>query len=79
MASKLFAPHYAEAAPRICGPDPAPLYSQPATSADTMAELQPGESFGLLDITAGWAWGYRMSDHLVGYLRASDLAAAEGA
>jgi hypothetical protein len=35
--------------------------------------MKPGEEFALLDVTGGWAWGYRRSDHLVGYLPAEAL------
>jgi dipeptidyl peptidase-like protein len=33
-----------------------------------------GEEFALLDVTGGWAWGYRRKDHKVGYLRVEALA-----
>jgi hypothetical protein len=68
----LFAPHYAKAAIRHVGPHTAALHVKP--DGDVIAELQPGEAFALLDVTAGWAWGYRVSDHLVGYLPAGALA-----
>ncbi|HEX8535388.1 MAG TPA: SH3 domain-containing protein, partial [Allosphingosinicella sp.] len=27
-----------------------------------------GDEFAVLDITGGWAWGYRRLDHHVGYV-----------
>lgn len=55
------------------GPNGAALQASPA-NAEELARLAPGEAFALLDITAGWAWGYRASDHLVGYIPAEALA-----
>ena len=39
-----------------------------------MSELLPGEGFAVLDLTAGWAWGYCLADHRVGYVEAIELA-----
>jgi hypothetical protein len=47
-----------------------------ATNSDSgewLAEMLPGEGFALLDVTGGIAWGYRLSDHLVGYCPAECL------
>lgn len=67
-----FAPHYAEAVFWRVTRD-APLREQAGgDAARTM--LASGEEFALLDLTGGWAWGYRLSDHLVGYVEASALA-----
>ena len=53
---------------------PAPVLSQPADGAEAVSELLPGERFAVLDFTAGWAWGYCLSDHRVGYVEAIELA-----
>lgn len=74
LASRLFAPHYAAPVSRQAGASAISLHAEPADDAETLGELQPGEAFALLDITGGWAWGYRASDNLVGYLRADQLA-----
>ncbi|HWH17935.1 MAG TPA: hypothetical protein VNT77_06305 [Allosphingosinicella sp.] len=74
LARRLFAPHYARSVIRHCGPRGAQLRDVPNAEAEPVAELQPGETFALLDVTAGWAWGYREADHRVGYLPAADLA-----
>jgi len=72
LANRLFAPHYAAAAPRIAS-ERIELLSKPDDGSDSVGELQAGESFALLNVTGDWAWGYRASDHLVGYLKASAL------
>lgn len=42
--------------------------------AEAVSELLPGEAFAVLDLTAGWAWGYCLADHRVGYVEAIELA-----
>ena len=76
LASRLFAPHYAAPVTRHGGGTAVSMHAQAADEAETLGALQPGEAFALLDITGDWAWGYRASDHLVGYLRAAELAPA---
>lgn len=39
--------------------------------------MKAGEEFALLDVTGNWAWGYRASDHMVGYIEASKLEIRE--
>ena len=50
-----------------------------AASADVVSELNPGDEFAVLDITGGWAWGYRRANHHVGYVPADWLQAAQKA
>ena len=50
------------------------VLDQPADGAEAASELLPGEGFAVLDITAGWAWGYCLADHRVGYVEAIGLA-----
>jgi hypothetical protein len=50
-----------------------PVRSEPADGAEQVSELLPGEAFAVLDITAGWAWGYCVADHRVGYAEAIEL------
>jgi len=78
LADRLFAPHYAEAVSRTAGPEGAKLYETADSSAEAIAQLKPQEAFALLDVTGDWAWGYRASDHLVGYVPASQLASPTG-
>jgi hypothetical protein len=74
LAGRLFAPHYARPLERACGLIPAPVQSGPSDLAEAVSELLPGEEFAVLDITAGWAWGYCAADHRVGYVEAIVLA-----
>lgn len=71
LAGQLFAPHYAR--PAMVKVSGGTLRSKPGLDGDIIAELAKGEDFALLDTTGGWAWGYRRSDHRVGYLRASSI------
>ena len=54
----------------------AALFEAPARAEAAVAELEPGEAFAMLDETGGWAWGYRLCDHRVGYLAAANLEPA---
>lgn len=74
LAGRLFAPHYAAPLHRVCGLIAASVLIEPAEGAEAASELLPGEGFAVLDITAGWAWGYCLSDHRVGYVEAIALA-----
>jgi hypothetical protein len=74
LASRLFAPHYAKPVTRRNGAHAAPLRVAPADDSEFVGELAPHEDFALLDTSGGWAWGYRMSDHLVGYVREKSVA-----
>jgi cell wall-associated NlpC family hydrolase len=71
LAGQLFAPHYAEAmAMRCVVPFAALLYTP---HGEQGSELLAGETFCVLDIAGGWAWGYCAHDHYVGYLKADAL------
>lgn len=76
LAGLTFAPHYAEAVLRECAPAFIAMYNKPG--GDQVSELLAGEGFGLLDISGGWAWGYSIHDHYVGYLKADALIAPSG-
>lgn len=43
--------------------------------APAVSELLPGEDFALLDVSGGWAWGYCVHDHYVGYVIEDALVA----
>jgi cell wall-associated NlpC family hydrolase len=47
---------------------------EPDEGSAEVSELLPGEGFAVLDISAGWAWGYCVADHRVGYVEAIELA-----
>lgn len=71
LASTHFAPHYVK--PVIRRVTAGPLFAKAAAEAAIVADLGD-EDFALLDIAGGWAWGYRESDHVVGYVPAERLA-----
>lgn len=73
LADRLFAPHYASAELRACTAARAPLRASPAVDAAMISEILLGEGFAVLDIAAGWAWGYAVADHYVGYVPADAL------
>jgi hypothetical protein len=75
LADRLFAPHYVEPVSRSTK-QAATLHVKPDLASETIGQLEAGEAFALLEIAGDWAWGYRESDHLVGYLQASRLASA---
>ena len=67
-----FAPHYAKAV--LCRlSETTDLVDAPNSANPPLASLAAGEDFAVLDTTGGWAWGYRTSDHLVGYAPASAI------
>jgi cell wall-associated NlpC family hydrolase len=59
---------------RACGLIATPVRQEPADDAEPVSELLPGEGFAVLDLSAGWAWGYCLADHRVGYVEAIGLA-----
>jgi hypothetical protein len=73
LAGRLFAPHYARALIRACGMMPTPVRAEGAEFSESVSELLPGEGFAILDISSGWAWGYCIADHRVGYVEAIEL------
>jgi hypothetical protein len=75
LADRLFAPHYARAEPRACVAPSAMLRAAPKADAPAVSQLLAGEGFAVLDIAAGWAWGYCLHDRYVGYLPVDALGA----
>lgn len=73
LAGQLFAPHYARPMIRRVAQNAALRAEPDAASADAAA-LAAGDEFAVLDISGGWAWGYKRAGHLVGYVEASLLA-----
>ncbi|HEX8192513.1 MAG TPA: NlpC/P60 family protein [Allosphingosinicella sp.] len=51
------------------------MRDKPNDEAPPVSELLPGEEFAVLEISAGWAWGYAVADRRVGYVEAIDLTA----
>lgn len=74
LAGRVLAPHYAKPLTRACGAHASYLRSKPASDASIVTELLPGEGFAVLEYAGGWAWGYGLTDHVVGYVEAITLA-----
>lgn len=70
-----FAPHYAKPADWRAVDDSV-LRDAAAADAGERARMKAGDRFALLDITGGWAWGYAVDGHVVGYVEAAKLAPA---
>jgi len=68
----VIASHYAEPAGREVV-RAAVLRTCPSDDADTIRELAPGEPFGMLDESIGWAWGYAGKERRVGYVPADAI------
>jgi hypothetical protein len=73
LAGRLFAPHYAAPVARACGLIATAVRAEPDEGAEAVSELLPGEGFAMLDLMSGWAWGYCLADHRVGYVEAIEL------
>lgn len=73
VAGQHFAPHYAAPMMRSGVLPAATMRAAPSLDAEQTSELLFGEGFALLDLTGGWAWGYSLADHYVGYLAADAL------
>ncbi len=73
LADRVFAPHYARATPCHCVTASTMLRGAPGDEAIAVSQLLAGEAFALLDVAAGWAWGYSAHDNYVGYVRADAL------
>lgn len=69
LAGRYFVPHYAVPQPRGVMPGGAPLRREPRESAEEICVLMEGDSFEVLDIAGGWAWGCLSLDGPVGYVR----------
>jgi len=61
--------------PAGCVAAAAMLREAPAADAVAVSQLLHGEGFAVLDIADGWAWGYGLHDHYVGYVPADALGA----
>jgi hypothetical protein len=59
---------------RTAGASARSVLAEPVEGAEIVSPLAPGDEFAVLDITGGWAWGYRRANHHVGYVPADVLA-----
>jgi hypothetical protein len=76
LAGRLFAPHYAQPEPANCTATFTMVRAAPDVEAEAVSQLLLGEGFAILDAAKGWAWGYCLHDHYVGYVDANALGAA---
>jgi hypothetical protein len=75
LAGKYFVPHYAVPMPRKVLTATA-LADAGRDGAGTIREMAAGETFDVLDIAGGQAWGQAARDGLVGYVALSALEPA---
>jgi hypothetical protein len=73
LAGRYFVPHYAVPQPRSVMPGGAPLLSGTGESASELCTLMEGDSFEVLEVSGGWAWGCLSLDGPVGYIRVDRL------
>jgi hypothetical protein len=75
LAERVFAPHYAAPMPRTVTRAVTLRAARPSDS-EVLAQLDPGDSFEVLELAGGNAWGVAPGIGLVGYLDADSLAEA---
>jgi hypothetical protein len=75
LAGKYFVPHYAVPQPRTVLPGGAPLLAGTEPGAEELCTLIEGDSFGVLDVAGGFAWGCLSLEGPVGYVRLDRLEA----
>lgn len=73
LAGQVIAPHYASPVVRAGGAQHIPIRTDASQDAAILSELLPGESFAVLEYAGGWAWGYCVTNPLVGYVEAIEL------
>lgn len=71
LANRVFASHFASAVGYYCAAHYTPIMAKP--DREQISELLQGEGFAVLDFAGGWAWGWSVHDHYVGYVRADDI------
>lgn len=79
LADRIALPHYVAPVMRQIGQPIANLYAEPSETSELGSQLLFGEGFALLDLDDGWAWGYGLHDHFVGFVRKDSLVAKEKA
>lgn len=75
LADRIALPHYVEPVMRQIGLPIANLYAEPSETSELGSQLLQGEGFALLEAEDGWAWGYGLHDHFVGFVRKDALVA----
>lgn len=78
LAGRFFVPHYAVPQPRSVMPGGARLMSGTGEGAQELCTLMEGDSFEVLEVTGGWAWGCLSLEGPVGYVRIDRLEQLPG-
>lgn len=73
LAGTHFVPHYAVPQPRGVMPGGAAIYAETNEGAEELCTLMEGDSFEVLDVAGGWAWGCLSLEGPVGYVRLDRL------
>src|SRR5688572_8918731 len=73
LAGKYFVPHYAVPQPRTVMPGGASLLAVAGDPGSEMCALMEGDSFEVLDVTGGWAWGCLSMEGPVGFIHIDRL------
>ncbi|MET0307079.1 MAG: SH3 domain-containing protein [Sphingomonas sp.] len=76
LADRVFAPHYAAPMARTLSIDTALRAASPRDS-EILVRLSAGDTFEVLELAGGNAWGVARSTGLVGYIDAAALGATE--
>lgn len=79
LADRIALPHYVAPSLRQIGQPVANLHTEPSDTSELGSQLLQGEGFALLEAEDGWAWGYGLHDHFVGFVRKNALIAAREA
>jgi NlpC/P60 family/Bacterial dipeptidyl-peptidase Sh3 domain len=79
LADRIALHHYVAPSMRQIGLPIANLQAEPSESSELGSQLLFGEGFALLEAEDGWAWGYGLHDHFVGFVRKEALVAPRDA
>jgi NlpC/P60 family/Bacterial dipeptidyl-peptidase Sh3 domain len=78
LAGQLFVPHYALPMAMQCAVPKTEVRGIGKANGRQVTELLFGETFMVVDIAGGWAWGYCQHDHYVGYVEENVLCESTG-
>jgi len=73
LAGRYFVPHYAVPQPRTVMPGGAALMTAAGEDGTEIVTMMEGDSFEVLDVTGGWAWGCLSVKGPVGYVHVDRL------
>ncbi len=72
-AGNVFVPHYAVPMPHAVAGEGTVLRKAGNAEGEAIAQLSGGETFNVLDMAGGWAWGQQGEDGFVGYVPLSAI------